>query len=246
MVTMGGLTEYEHEVPKMVGIAPKVVLLTAGDALTGGELGRQLAAGLPGEPVLQQVAQATGDLYAGLRRHVIERDVFGPRGITMEQFYAQGLQTRLLPPIAGAIDQQVMNFNLNLDVLLGGCDDGGAHLFSVHNPGGGYFNWQSIGFHAVGSGQLHAVQALIGFGHTASRALKETIFHVYVAKRRAEAAPGVGNDTDLAVVDHGGLHSVPAKLVAQLKALYDKFEQPAAAELMDEVKSLKFLEEDKK
>jgi hypothetical protein len=43
MVTLGGLTEFEHEVPKVTVVAARAVALIAGDALRGAQLARDLS-----------------------------------------------------------------------------------------------------------------------------------------------------------------------------------------------------------
>src|SRR4051794_24783722 len=76
----------------------------------------------------------------------------------------------------------------------------GGHIYSVQNPGRPELLNDIIGYAANGSGTIHALQSMIGLGHSPEAEYHTTVFRVYASKRRAEVAPGVGADTDLAVI----------------------------------------------
>ena len=109
-----------------------------------------------------------------------------------------------MPPQAVInIDNLIATFNYNLEVLIAGADDSGAHLYAIANPGGSYDDFQPIGYVTIGSGALHAVLSLIGLRQAPMHSLRETVFNVYASKRRAEAASGVGRETDAVTTDQG-------------------------------------------
>jgi 20S proteasome alpha/beta subunit len=241
MVTHGGITEFEHEIPKIVPLADRILELAAGDGLRAGRLARDVAAAVPSGPVMVgDVAQLLAVRYADHRRQQVESDLFIPRGITIAQFYG-GLQSQLLGQLVGMIDSQVMNFNFGVSSLIAGVDDAGAHLYSVHNPGASVNDFQSIGFDAIGSGGLHALQSLIGFGQAGVDPLHETVFSVYVSKRRAESAPGVGRDTDMAVITAEGVTYFDRALLEQLDALYVELHRPMTEELKGRLARLEII-----
>jgi 20S proteasome alpha/beta subunit len=226
MVTMGGITEFEHEVPKVTQIGDRIVALAAGDALRGAQLINELRRDVHhGAQQLQNVAATAAALYAALRRQQIESEILSPRGITMQQFY-QGLQQAMLPQLVINIDNLIGTFNYNLEVLIAGADDSGAHLFAITNPGGSYDDFQPIGYAAIGSGALHAVQSLIGMRQTPLRCLHETVFNVYASKRRAEAAPGVGRETDVVIIQANAITRVEQPVLQQLDTLYQEYQRP--------------------
>ena len=199
MVTLGGHTEFEHDVPKIVPISKTVLALVAGDALRGSRLVRDVARSIPAGPItVEDVASTTVSRYVDHRRRQIETEIFTPRGITMSEFY-HGLQPGLVSGLVSHIDGQVVSYNFDVDLLIGGVDETGGHLYRVYNPGA-LMDFATIGFAAVGSGALHAAQVMIALGHTGERSLHEAVFSVYAAKRRAEVAPGVGKNTDLAII----------------------------------------------
>jgi hypothetical protein len=66
------------------------------------------------------------------------------------------------------------------------------------NPGGmECFN--SIGFHSIGTGGIHAIGSLIN-SYSPKRNKIETIYSVYRAKKDAEVAPGVGELIDIELI----------------------------------------------
>jgi len=241
MVTHGGITEFEHEKPKISEMSDRVVGLIAGDALRGNQLVRAIAATIPGAAAtLQSVSGVAGAVYTEQRRLQIEGEIFAPRGISIQQFY-QGLQLQMQQQLAFAIDQQVASFNYGVELLIGCVDDAGGSLIQVVNPGL-VSDLSPIGFGAVGSGTIHALQSMIGFGHTGARALSETVFSVYVSKRRAEVAPGVGRDTDLAIVNRDGIAYLDKTMLDQLESIYAEYQRPVSDEIKQRVAALPLLE----
>jgi 20S proteasome alpha/beta subunit len=231
------LTEFEHDVPKVTAISDKVVMLMAGDAVRGSRLVRELRRGIPAGPsTVEQIASVAALMYAQHRQQQLETELFIPRGITMQQYY--GSMQQMLPQLVGAIDQYMVGFNYGAEFLLAGVDDGGAHLFVLGNPGGSASDLEMVGFHAIGSGFLHALQSMIGFAHTPHRTVHETVFAVYASKRRAEVAPGVGKETDLLIIQPNGMVHLAGPALAQLETLYQQTQQPVSAEIRQQVEAL--------
>ena len=178
------------------------------------------------------------DSWTGTR----DATIFGPRGISLQEFY-RGLQPTMLPQLVGGLDQQVAGFDFGLELLIAGVDDDGGHLFQVGNPGSAVIDFAPIGFGAIGSGGLHAIQAMIGFAHAPARSLNDTIYRVFAAKRRAEVAPGVGHDTDLLVITEKGIQQLTSGAIETLQRIYDGYNRPVQAELDSQVRGAKLLED---
>jgi len=239
MVTLGRLTEFEHEVPKITNITDKVVALIAGDALRGSQLIRNVIETGVAPPLVRDLAQLTAVKYAEMRDAQIEAEVFRPRGLTRLQFY-QGAAPALAqqPQIFFGIDNQVATFNMNVEVIVTGIDGHGGHLFFVGNPGQTVSSFHQIGYHAIGSGALQALQSMIGFGHMSARSLHQTVFACYASKRRAEVAPGVGKDTDLAVLSNKGMFKADKTMLDSLEELYQEYQKPASDVLMKKAEEI--------
>jgi 20S proteasome alpha/beta subunit len=241
MVTMGGFYEFEHEVPKLTPIGNKVVALIAGDAARGAGIVRDVASfAKAGTHSVSTIVQRTCDLYVEHRQRQVEADVLLPRGMTLERLL-QGVG--LNPQVLFGIDQTMAQYPYGVELLIGGVDDAGAQLYVVVNPGGSFSDVRGIGFTAIGSGAIHAVQSMIGFGHVPFRGLRETVFAVYASKRRAEVAPGVGKDTDLMVVTEDGQYRVEGEALEALEDLYQEYQAPMAEELRNKMSALRLSKE---
>lgn len=230
MVTLGGFIEFEHAVPKMAPAASGfAIAMVAGDTLTGTRLAREVSDQLTGTPTVMEIAQRLAAQYDTTRRQRIEEQVLAARGLDFSTFYAG--HASFNPQITVMIDQQITQFNLGVELLLGGFDSSGAHIYSVHNPGRPEMLHDVIGYAAIGSGAIHSLQAFIGFGHSSTAEFHQTVFRAYAAKRRAEVAPGVGLDTDMALVSAAGIQWVTAEQLDQLRDIYEDFERTTGDEL---------------
>lgn len=230
MVTLGGFIEFEHAVPKMTQTSSHAIAMVAGDALVGTRLARDVAAALAGSnPPLVQIAQHLAAAYEQTRKVSLQQNVLTPRGLSLGEFYNR--HTSLNPNIVAMIDQHLVQHNLGVELLLAGVDQDGAHIFTVMNPGPPEVLHDTIGYAATGSGAIHALQALIGFRHSAAADYHATVFRAYAAKRRAEVAPGVGHDTDMAVISQAGVHVLTDDELQQLSVIYNEYENSTAGEL---------------
>jgi 20S proteasome alpha/beta subunit len=240
MVTMGNLVEFEHEIPKAIEVTSRCVALIAGDALGGAQVARDAASHFATNPGAQ-IAEIVGFLasqYSIRRDERIEHMFFRPRGITKDEFYRGGLQRRMIQPLTGQIDNHVASYDYGVEMLVAGADGDRAHLYAITNPGGISTDFRQIGFGAIGSGALHAVQALIGLGHNGTKSINEAVFSVYAAKRRSEVAPGVGLDTDLLLIDSEGTSRLSPAQLGVLQDLFKEYERPFSQELRGHINGL--------
>ena len=75
-----------------------------------------------------------------------------------------------------------------------------------------------------GSGAIHAMLHLSMAGQTTRRGVAETLADVYIAKRQAEVAPGVGKTTDMAVIYRdGGICDCVPRVMEELNTVYKSF-----------------------
>lgn len=239
MVTLGNFMEFEHQIPKMVVSSNVSVVMIAGDTLIGTSLAKDVAAQLQagGVPTSGEIAGALAAAYGEVRKQKLEQEILSPRGLSLAEFY--GRHTSLNAQIAAMIDQQMAQYNLGVELLLAGVDAGAAHLFTVHNPGGGHLEHDVIGYAAIGSGAIHALQSMIGFGHHAGVPLADAVFHVYASKRRSEVAPGVGEDTDLAIISPHGIQALEADRLKELQEIYEERQKSSQDALTDKLQSLR-------
>lgn len=220
MVTLGGFIEFEHTVPKMAYPAPFAIAMIAGDTLLGTRLARRVAAEFDGAaPQVADIAAQLAGRYVEMRRSELEHQILNLRGLDLSMYY--GAHQGLNPQVTMMLDQQMAQFNLGIELLVAGVDVDGAHIFSVNNPGQPDHQHDVIGYAAIGSGGIHALQAMIGYRHSPATPLRETVFQVYASKRRAEVAPGVGLDTDMAIVTGTDVKFLDPPTLEKLAKMYD-------------------------
>ncbi len=237
MVTLGGFIEFEHAVPKMAHPSANAVAMIAGDTLVGMRLAQEVADGFQGSmPSAEDIARALAARYADVRLQQAEEALLRTRGLDVGRFYQ--LHQQLNPQITMMLDNSLANFNLGVELLLAGVDANGAHIYSVANPGVNERKNDVIGYAAIGSGAIHALQAMIGFGHHGNTSLKETVFRVYAAKRRAEVAPGVGHDTDLAIVTASSVTFLTKEQLHTLEDAYQAYEASTKDALTSQLNDL--------
>jgi hypothetical protein len=234
MVTLGSFIEFEHAMPKMTETSPYAIAMIAGDTLVGTRLAQEAADELSAAgPSINDIAEQLAAEYEGTRRNRMEEDLLTPRGLDLESFYNG--HNALNPQVVAMVDNQMSQYNLGVEVLLAGVDPSGGHVYTVQNPGGAVRLHDIIGYAAIGSGTIHAVQSMIGFGHTANAGYHETVFRAYASKRRAQVAPGVGADTDMAVISGSSVHWLDEEELGRLEEIYVRYSASTAAELAKEL-----------
>jgi hypothetical protein len=219
--------EFEHDRSKISRLTETCVALNAGDALLAHEILRTIEGLLQPQLDVDSLGNALVDSYRSARQGRIE-ETLRAVGLTFASFLADGLKQ--LGPIFPNMVQQIQAMNANTELLLAGfTTKGEARIGFIHNPGA--LRWYDpMGFHAIGSGAMHAVLSLISSGHSASLSLERAAFQVYAAKRSAEAAPGVGRATDLLILNAkaAGPKIATDAIFAEMSSLYDKVRAPSA------------------
>lgn len=233
MFTVGHPLNVEFEPPlsKIETMSTACLALGAGNSLFVSEIFSRARAGYQSNPAITvpQVAIATKDSYSAYRDERLEEQIirqnlgpdftaFRSRGGTLPQY---------LQPQAGIYQQlfvQTNQFNLGVDILVTGIDGSGSHLYFIGHPGT-IVSFDKIGYNAIGSGATHAaIRFAIGLQHP-RLTLAETLLSVYGAKKAAEVAPGVGQDTEMAVISAGSVWPVPSILIERFAGLHKKQEE---------------------
>jgi len=220
MLTNAALsTEFEHPERKITPLAEGCVALSAGSALAHTELLREVVAAVSGQksPSIAKVTEIVKGCYGKQREGQIADLFLRPRGFAdLQQFYRA--HKDLYPDVLCAIQSQVDAYDYNLEILVAGADNTGAHLYTIDNPGVSMC-FDGIGYHAIGAGLPHAIDALIALDCRPQMMLAEMVCVVYQAKKRAERAPGVGAVTDMAIVREGHTTNLNTEQVARLEEL---------------------------
>lgn len=237
MVTYPGLIEYEHAVPKMSPASSHAITMIAGDTLVAVRLVEEVVGALMGtNPRVADIASQLADRYDQVRIQHVEQTVLSPRGLSLQTFY--GSHQSLNGQLVMVADQAMMQFDLNVELIVAGVDPSGGHIFTIHNPGRVERKWDAIGHAGIGSGGIHTLQSMIGFHHVPMSNFTETLFWVYASKKRAEVAPGVGVDTDMAVISVDGIRRLTNDQIIHLDNVYDHYRQSLSEALTRELGSI--------
>jgi len=226
MVTSSDI-EFEQPQPKIFHLAKHTLALISGDISfqteVVSETQREVAA--TGITLVTETTKAFAQIYARRCRESVEAGVLAPINLTSESFLRQ--QQALHPQLVELITRQLqtgMSERDDATVVLG-VDGLGPHLAMVYGPGQ-YACMDTIAFVATGAGARHAESQFMFSRYTRAWSFPRALYLVYVAKRRAEVAPGVGRATDLAVIttDPPGVLHLPDghDFLKLLKSIYDE------------------------
>jgi len=149
------------------------------------------------DKVWHDVVPAVENGYRKVRNAKTEALFLASWGETSKEFHATG-RDRIPETIYAATQHKMANYDLDADLLVVGFDDV-SHIFTIENPGVSK-DHTGLGFWAIGSGAPAALASLFARKCSFHCHVEEVLYLVYEAKRQAEAASGVGTETDLFII----------------------------------------------
>jgi hypothetical protein len=213
--------QFETATRKMTDLSEYCIALTAGDALAYAELFDDVKADIEAnsQSGVDNIVFKIKESYKSLRKRAILERILSPRAFDeFDTFYAK--QQILLKDVVLAIQRQIDNYNYGLEILVCGIQADGAHLYTIVNPGTSIC-FDTLGFHAIGTGSIHAINTLIARECHPDKSLEEVLLIVYEAKKRAEVAPGVGATiTDFSLINHDGILKFPRDKINEIDKIY--------------------------
>lgn len=233
MVTQPGFMEFEHTGSKMIELTRRAAVMVAGSTLDGMRLVTDAAA----TDLFEDIADIAAELGC---RYAVARtgrtaQILGTHGLTFESFHQMhgSLNPQAVMTLEGALEA----FDLGVELLLAGVDGSGAHIHTNGNPGGGNQRHDPIGWAAIGIGAPHVVTSMAALGHSASEEYKQTLFKVYASKRAAEVAPGVGRETEMALISAEGIKRLGSAVLERLALIYDDYRSITGERLQEQLAS---------
>ena len=220
--------EFEPPLSKLEKMTAACMALAAGNSLFASEILSRVRAILCTQPDTSplHVAHVAQQAFVKFRNEKIEEQILGlnlgpdfalfrDRGLSLPQY----LQTQ--PGIYQNLVIQMNQFNLGVDLMLAGCDDSGGHIYHLSHPGT-VTVFDKLGYNAIGSGGIHAMVALHLGKQNSKASLSATLHSVYSAKIAAEVAPGVGQETEIAVISKQQIWMCPDEFIAGMGKLRDE------------------------
>ncbi len=221
MVSTGDMTlTFEHSDRKAQPITKNAVVLIAG-TMHEPDLIRDLRERAKGKDRIRDIADICKILYQELRKTHIEDEIINRRGLGSFEEY-QAKQRMLHDSQIMEINERVAKYNLGLEIMLVGVDDE-AHISQVTNPG----TWRSfdnLGYCCIGMGDRHAANVFAWHKYSRNMSSKDAIYIAFEAKKRAEAAGGVGQASDLLVISKEGIKELKTVTVKALEEAYNETE----------------------
>lgn len=183
-----------------------------------------------------------------MRNRLAEQTFLIPLGLTHQTFLDR--MSSLDAALVSRIAEDLINFKLpSMSVIIAGVDPGGSHIYEVHDGESGCFN--TIGYAAIGAGARHARAHFMLANQSNAMSATETLWNTYMAKKRSEVAPGVGEQTNIGMVGPQLGYSVTFSdpknpiLTKQLEQVYKKTirmekkaRETAAKEMVEYVEKL--------
>lgn len=214
------MVELEPETAKRLELTDNCVCLTAGSALRPADIDVKLRNEQFSRDV-NDIADTMKERVNEVSKRVLEDEFLRPYGLQLDSFFESPVANM---PVGANIfeqmEQQKQQGILGIRLLIAGVDANGGHIFVVGDPAE-KLCFDSIRFHAIGSGTDHARGSLIfNEFHVRSPSEKEGAYLVYEAKKDAEIAPGVGgNNTDMWVVRENGSHKIGDGTLEEFEAI---------------------------
>lgn len=240
MITSEHLSiQFEHTASKLLRLSANCAVATAGDALAHTELinlAMRETERLK-SPSVEELVAKLKECYKSIRKRQLIERILEPRGFeSLERYYEA--QRMLHPDVALSIMSQIDSYDYGLDLLLGGVDKSGAHLYSIVDPGTST-NYDAIGHHAIGSGLPHAIATLIARNYTQGYSLANAVFAVYDAKKISEKSPGVGSKiTHIAIVSDENIIEFSSEEINKINTVWEEGCAPAEEASLGEIEEL--------
>jgi len=209
---------FEHETPKAEQITNNALALTAG-TIHEPEIIRNTIEAFRGidKPSIRTIAEKLSEEYSRIRLSRIESEILKRIGFqSISEYYEN--QKKLVEDIAFDIHRGIKDYKLGMTILLVGVDTE-AHIYVVDNPGT-WRSWDTLGFCCIGQGDRHAEPVFAYYGYTPNVKLQEALYIAYEAKKRSEMAGGIGEKTDVWIIDKSGIYKVEPETIQSLETIY--------------------------
>jgi hypothetical protein len=223
---------------KIFPITTSITALTAGDASLQAEILQHVfydtSARIKSQPDewwrVEDVANLYVKHYDRIKRQRAVSAILAPLNLDSDKFLEQ--QSVMSADLVASITRDLQSFDMpQVITIFVGVDTIASHMFITSNC-----NPENVcritcsdntGFAAIGSGSRHALSQFMLVGYHRQAPTSETLFQTYLAKKRAEIAPGVGKETDMFTIGPGlGLSSfIRTEIMSELDLIYRKYDR---------------------
>lgn len=203
MLTLGAPVKTAFEITensKAIKLGDKVVAMFAGDVLKANSILNRAKTKIQNSNTgTEKIAEIVKDAYKEQWVNDIEEALLHRFGLDRKSFINK--QKELEPELVKNINNTIGNYNLGVEIIIAGVDtDTSPHIFKLENPGI-MQNHDSIGYCCIGSGTQHATFSLIESEYNPAFDEAKSVHTILQAKKRAQYDPGVGELTDIVLIN---------------------------------------------
>ena len=226
MVSTGDMTlMFEQPRSKAELIAPRAIVLSAG-TVHEPDLTREARVRAKGKDRILEIADVLKDVFQEIREKHIVDEVLRPK-TGMKSFAEWHMKQKSIhDATVFSLTEEMSQYQLGLSLILAGVDDEG-HLIMIADPGS-YRSFDNLSYCCIGMGNRHADTVFAWYRYSRLLPLNAALHIAFEAKKKSEMAGGVGQSTDILVIDSEGVNEVSPDTVKNLEEIYD--DQEAKAE----------------
>jgi len=215
MVSLPIIGQFEMPVEKYKKINDNAIAMLAGESLLFNDIIDQCRNNCSFDQMKEKIRQK----MFNIREERIQKQLLDTYKMTYVNVMDL-LKNPLQNPYATNIIKFISEYTLSTLILLIGFRNNQAQIVEITENKIGEI--RDIGFDAIGSGGLQAMNTLLFQKHSKNNELSTTIYNVYKAKRNAEVAAGVGKETDMMILRESGLEKIDEDRVKILANIYEE------------------------
>jgi len=212
--------EFETNRSKIFNLNKRTFILFAGHVTDHTTIWRNAFQGKNTDTMTTaDIAENYAQAFQSLRMKQAEAAILKPQGLTFKTYISQ--QRKLSDYVANEYRRQLEENSLKLEVIIAGLDSTGAHIFTIQDPGLAECH-DDISFCAVGIGASQSREHFMFSSYTKETTFADCMYLTYVAKRRGQFAPGVGQATIMAAITANGADMIDNRYVDFVKTTYEE------------------------
>ena len=207
---------FEHPTQKFKTVNDKTVVMLAGNPLLFNDLTKI------DNPSLSygEIKTAIHENFKNKKKDIIQKELLDPLGVEFNAVIPVALMGSYTNEIMLRIMDKITRFKMDTSILLIGFDENKkAQLTEIREDN--ISDFRMFNFHAIGSGNMQAMNTLLFQKHDRNEKLRPTIYSVYKAKRNAEVLEGVGKETDLFFLNYDRGCADLSEHLSILKEIYE-------------------------
>lgn len=238
MISAGDV-EYQPNQFKMGTLAPHVLLLVTGDYSTHSAAIKAVQDTVKGSSTYrpQDIAQLYGAAIQAVKRKEAEDVILAPLGLNTDSFIAQ--QREMQDSFVSSLKLDLQGYQgQEVAALIVGMEADEAHLYEIESNGT-VRCLTEVGFAAIGSGAWHAKAGLMRARYTKTWTFLPALAITFAAKKAAEVAPGVGDETDIFLLLRSGPEPLLPKTFEKLKKIYAEYNEANTKLVAESIEKLR-------